>query len=249
MDWLAVFTGGLVVVGFMQLIVFGLQATRLKQTIDKMDEIAKEQKADTNALLTATKNNVAATESLATSGMQNIELTRELERAYVSGGGSKEIKHWIATANSGLPVHASISAMPDGRTLVTEATGRFEVHINNHGKTPARLHWVRFGFCEASAPPPNPSYGIRKPARDTFGPGTQSRPFFYEPIPQQQYNRPAIFGRFYWTDIWRRGWSVGFIHEIPGPLALPSGGLYIEAPTTYSDERREPDDPSKMALE
>ena len=182
---------------------------------------------------------------------EHLRHAMEIERAYVSGGGVKEVRQRIVRPplNIAIPQHASVSHLPDGSLLLTGATGRFEVHINNHEKTPAHLHWIRFGFCEAASPPAKPVYGARRSASDSFGPGTQSRPIATEPIPEGPFSRPAIFGRFYWTDIWRRGWSVGFIHEIPGPAALPNGGLYIEAPAAYSDERHEPSHPDNMALE
>jgi hypothetical protein len=71
-QWLTIFTGALVLVGLMQLAVFRRQAIRLKETIDKMDEIATQQTVDTAALLEVTRNNVTATQSLATSSEQNI---------------------------------------------------------------------------------------------------------------------------------------------------------------------------------
>jgi hypothetical protein len=62
-DWVAVFTAGLIVVGILQLIVFGLQAFFLNRTIGKMDEIATAQKADTGDLIAATQNLVTANEA------------------------------------------------------------------------------------------------------------------------------------------------------------------------------------------
>jgi len=41
--WMMLFTGGLVLVGILQLWVFGLQARRLRQTIDTMDKTAERQ--------------------------------------------------------------------------------------------------------------------------------------------------------------------------------------------------------------
>lgn len=59
-DWVAIFTGGLVIVGFFQLMVFGRQARRLRETIEKMDEIAGQQRADTQSLLEVTRSNAYA---------------------------------------------------------------------------------------------------------------------------------------------------------------------------------------------
>jgi hypothetical protein len=73
--WLAIFTFGLVLVGVLQLIVFGVQARRLGQTIRAMREIAATQATDTQNLLKAARDNAAAAASQATAMQQLHEAT------------------------------------------------------------------------------------------------------------------------------------------------------------------------------
>ena len=165
---------------------------------------------------------------------------REVERAYVSGGGCKQVIQRISrSAAVNTQPNASIFQQPDGTFIIVEATGDFELHINNHGKTPARLHHAQVGFCDAASPPAIPPDEIIFPQFDNIGPGTQSRLLRLIPIPQGRFTRTAVFGRFYWDDIWGRHWSSGFIYEIPGGPVLPNGSLSIEAPAAYTEDRRE----------
>ena len=61
-------------------------------------------------------------------------------------------------------------------------------------------------------------------------------------IPEGKFASTAIFARFYWRDIWGTPRSSGFIYEIPGPKALPNGGIPIPAPAVYFEEREERDE-------
>jgi hypothetical protein len=146
---------------------------------------------------------------------------REIERAYVSGGGAR-----------------NMARNPNGRPLF-DPTDLFELHINNHGKTPAYLHHVAIGFCDASALPPEPVYDDLFPWRDAIGPGVQSRRI--RTVNISGYARVAICGRYYWDDIWGRHWSSGFVYEIPSRAALidqqDNTSISIEAPPAYWDDR------------
>lgn len=62
---IAIFTVVLAVIAALQLIVFGLQARRLRQTVDAMKESERRQSGDTNRLITATNTSAAATEKAA----------------------------------------------------------------------------------------------------------------------------------------------------------------------------------------
>jgi hypothetical protein len=88
-------TGIIGLIGFLQLIVFGLQARRLKYTIEKMDEIATGQTADMQASIGQTARTAVAmegvAEALATSAAtgeriaNRQEMVSELQtRAYVA---------------------------------------------------------------------------------------------------------------------------------------------------------------------
>jgi hypothetical protein len=53
---------------------------------------------------------------------------------------------------------------------------------------------------------------------------------------------PEAIKPIYWQDIWGTHRSSGFIYGIPGPKALPNGGVPIPAPAVYFEEREERDD-------
>lgn len=103
-------------------------------------------------------------------------LVEMLDRDLVSGGGAR----LIVSRTSNKPIAAPnsvIAQRPDGLYDILEPINDFfEMHANNHGQTPARLHHIRVGFCDASLPLPTvPPYEDPIPCRDDLGPATQSR--------------------------------------------------------------------------
>jgi hypothetical protein len=151
-----------------------------------------------------------------------LQHSREVDRAYVSGGGTRQLVQYSG----------------NGSTFLVP-TDQFDVRINNFGNTPATLHRFRFGFCDATAVPLRPPYGAFVPLTDSIGPGMRAQHVYYVPIPKLGYPRVAICGRFYWDDIWGNHWSSGFIYEIPAPNTDTNDALSVEAPTAYREERRE----------
>jgi len=81
---------------------------------------------------------------------------REIERAYVSGGGPLD-----------------------------PATRVFQLQINNYGKTPAILTAVGIGFCELKNIPRSPLYEWM-PTQGTYKPGDHGRPVMNLAIPTLQ---------------------------------------------------------------
>jgi hypothetical protein len=164
-------------------------------------------------------------------------------RAYVSGGG------WRARNERetpiGVPVHPNAHVIPtaSGRWTVIEPIDFFDIHINNHGQTPARLHHIRFGFFDATAPVPDePPYGDRIVQVDAIGsPRNQSKFVRRVEYPATRWARMAICGRFYWTDVLDREWSSGFVYEIASGNAAQNDSISIEAPRVYWEDRRELD--------
>jgi len=141
--------------------------------------------------------------------------SHEVERAYISAGGVPERR---------------VAERFDGgtRIKILELTGRFEVHINNHGKTPGELMQIAIGFCDAENIPSEPSYEPQ-PFHDWIGPGTQSRVMDWRPIPT---DRPAsaVYGRIYYRDIFKRDQFSSFIQRI-----LPNGdSTPLLAPSIYT---------------
>lgn len=125
----------------------------------------------------------------------------KIERAYISGGG-----------------------------VASEITSKFQFHLNNHGKTPGRLIYIEFGFCDASEPlPVRPLYTGRLDFFDWIGPGTQSRPITSAPIPEGML-RPAIYGRLHYKDIFGAMHSSGFILE-----STRRGTTPLIAPPEYTE--------------
>ena len=127
-------------------------------------------------------------------------------RAHVSGGRWRaRIERESAGAN---PIHplAYATSLSGGRFKIIEPVELFDIHINNHGQTPARLHHFSFGFFDAAGPvPENPPYGERLPHSDAIGaPENQSKLVQSVPYPAGRWARAAICGRFYWTDVMDR---------------------------------------------
>ncbi len=122
------------------------------------------------------------------------------ERTYVSGGGQ------VARGN------------------------RFEIHINNHGRTEARLKWIWFGFCDAAKIPPVPEYSTPISWRDAVAPGAHSHRVATVPI-QLAPTEQAIFVRFVYDDIYFGECTAGFIVRIiPGekyPEPIRADDAYI----------------------
>jgi hypothetical protein len=138
------------------------------------------------------------------------------ERAYMSGGG--------------VPARHS-ELVPGTFTQVvqrTVLTGDFELHINNHGKTPGELMKIAIEFCDAANIPIKPTYNP-EPFHDWIGPGTQSRPMRRKPIPK---DRPAtaVYGRIYYRDIFGKNHSSGFIQSI----SSDGGTIPLLAPRDYN---------------
>jgi hypothetical protein len=157
----------------------------------------------------------------------------KVERAYVSGGGAPEVQQFdLGTLTTGMGRGLAGSSTTRHRVF-KKHTGKFMVCVNNYGKTPGRLEWVGFGFCDARNIPAEPIYE-RRYFYDWVQPGVRDRPIFPIPIPK---DRPetAVYGRFYYWDIFGGLHSCGFINEIgPKGESVP-----ILAPAAYTEERDE----------
>jgi hypothetical protein len=75
--WMVRLTAAIVFVGAIQTVVFGLQARRLKQTIDTMEEISSKQTADIQASLTQTTNAASSMQNIAISMATSVQSVKE----------------------------------------------------------------------------------------------------------------------------------------------------------------------------
>lgn len=150
---------------------------------------------------------------------------REVERAYISGGGAPVAQTVGYSAGSSFSFPGGA-----GRTLnpLVTPTGSFQLNVNNHGKTPGELREIGIGFCDALAIPPTPNYTLLY-FREWIGPGIQSRPIYQIEMPTN-FTNPAIYGRFYYRDIFDDSHSSGFILRITDVGVEP-----ILAPTAYTN--------------
>ena len=75
--WLVVLTGGLVFVGLLQAYVFWIQAGRLRQTIEKMDEIDKRQATKVDKSIQAAEAAAIATGQLAAATTSHVKVAEQ----------------------------------------------------------------------------------------------------------------------------------------------------------------------------
>jgi hypothetical protein len=202
-DAAGLFTGVLVLVGAVQIGVFLKQLRLIRESLGPAKAAAEAAKESARAAHRA----ISETEKR--------DIT--LHRAYVSGGGV-QARHIV-----------EIYSTASGQTARSiPLTGDFEIHMNNHGMTPAELMEIAIGFCDSTKIPLEPTYNP-EPFHDWLGPGTQSRPMLWRKIPT---DRPAsaIYGRLYYRDIFGLNRSSGFIQSI-----LPDGGTTpLLAPPAYT---------------
>jgi hypothetical protein len=130
-----------------------------------------------------------------------------VERAYISGGGR------------------------------IEANGlRFRFDMNNYGKTAGNIIEIRWGFCVADAVPPRPSYGEPHFYFDWIKPDAWIKGFYFAEVPTDTKNL-AIYGRYYYRDVFNKSHSSGFILSFkPDGDTMP-----IRAPAVYTREQDEAD--------
>jgi hypothetical protein len=142
---------------------------------------------------------------------------QQVERAFVSGGGSPELRP--ADDETIRQWRDAGAEIPPGATVAVP-TGRFRLDINNHGKTRGTIVEYGYGFCEADEVahlPERPEYRWVY-FRDQIGPGTQSRPIKHVQIPDGE---AVIFGRYGYLDIFGRRHSDGFIQNGGTPIQPP----------------------------
>jgi hypothetical protein len=138
--WMVRLTAVLAFIGALQTLVFGWQARRLKQTIDKMDEVAEGQTRDMEASIGQATRAAAAMEGVATAmaGVAN-SMAINVEQLKITVGTNREIadrQKLISELQSrAYMVSAFLGVVPQDAI----PDYRFEVRtqILNFGNTPA----------------------------------------------------------------------------------------------------------------
>jgi hypothetical protein len=153
-----------------------------------------------------------------------LQRSREVERAYVSGG---VVIEWEETGEhkmipTGIGFNATSVPITRPRWLI--------VTVDNHGKTPAFISEIAMTVCEVGALPGAPEYETAKRlANLNVSPGTVGlRTQFVSDF--KEAGGKLVYGRVYYTDIFRSPHSSGFILRV---LSSTTGAA--EAPSAYSE--------------
>lgn len=96
---------------------------------DTARDAADRQVAAANRQIAAMENQLADVQA---ARREDEEFRREVERAYVSGGGGLATRISVGNVPPG-----ATEIVLNGRPVYSVPTGEFQLHINNHGKTPA----------------------------------------------------------------------------------------------------------------
>jgi len=119
---------------------------------------------------------------------------------------------------------------------------KFLFQINNFGKTPGELFWIRYGFVPLGAETPAvPVYTRELYWHDWYKPQTQSKDI--PPLGDLEFGtKGRIFGRYYYRDIFKKWHSAGFILGFDARGGTES----VDAPDAYTDERDEKGPPPPL---
>jgi hypothetical protein len=211
------YTGDQVLVGLVQFFVFILQLIAFAVQAVYMRRSAAEMRKTTEAAEKVSRDQIAH--------------SHQIERAYISGGGAPEVNL------VDLGTETTPGAMGGGKTvslgIAKIPTGSFTLCVNGYGKTPGELWRIGIGFCEADNVPSEPDYRVFD-HHDWFGPGTMGRPIHRLAIPKMK--NPAIYGRFFYRDIFGGNHSSGFINELG---TNRNESIPLLAPAAYTAERDE----------
>jgi hypothetical protein len=153
-----------------------------------------------------------------------LEHGRQVERAYVSGGGGRKLSPTELPGKDGEPMQVLLD------------TGVFEFHVSNYGKTPGKVFQIGYGFCEmANVPDVDPTYTLEY-IDSWIDPGRSGLPIFVTEIPRNLAH-PAAYGRVYYETIFGDRFSSGFLYRIPRGQG---GGVSIRPPNPrYTNDREE----------
>jgi hypothetical protein len=120
------------------------------------------------------------------------------------------------------------TSVSGGGTVIDYGT-RFQINMNNHGGTAARLRWIWYGFISDLnvGNTPVPPYSTRLSWLDSIGPGESHHRVATIPIPPPLGAEQVLFVRFVYDDIYFGECTAGFVVRIiphnpdPEPIAAP----------------------------
>lgn len=129
--WMVWLTGAIVFIGALQTVVFGIQASRLKQTIKKMDEIATAQTSDVRASILEATRAATAMEGVAGS---LAESTQAVQKSLIITREMVDTQKFVFTLQNRAYLSAAFNS-----AIFQDANHVFEVQISllNRGNTPA----------------------------------------------------------------------------------------------------------------
>lgn len=208
-DWW--FNGGLILVGLLQLYVFGKQAQRLKQSVDLTREIANRQEGDMRASIAESARAATAMEGVAAGIAASVTNARELmdtQRQF----GKLQMRPYISVIEPGF--------IP--QNIATPYYAEVQLIMVNTGHTPA--HNIRFAAFLRVLPAPLPNdfdFTVRPDQIITSGHINPGQRLFFRRnvghiLPAQQYaeiiqgrgiNRLYIYGTIFFDDVF------GDIHQ------------------------------------
>ena len=121
------FNGGLIIVGILQLVVFGQQARRLRQSIDLTRDIARKQERDMRASIGEASRAAGAMEGVAASMTQSVANTRAvLERQRVFA--IMQMRAYLSVRFGGLVKQDNATPYPFEVRMILANTGHTPAH-------------------------------------------------------------------------------------------------------------------------
>jgi hypothetical protein len=157
-----------------------------------------------------------------------LALSHEVERAYVTIGGAPQVQIAEPTATGAI-------VFPAPPTPARIPTGAFQFTLSNNGKTPGEVWQIGFGFCDANNVPRVPQYAIRR-WHQWVGPGIKDEPLVV-PYAMPKIEPTAVYARVFYRDIFGGRHSSGFMHLVDRNFGTSEPW---PAPAAYTEERDEP---------
>lgn len=147
---------------------------------------------------------------------------KDVERAYISGGGGPERGKITLSANSYFGGMVAGTALTGTPTTIEVATGNFNLQVHNDGKTVGTLTAYAIGFCSRSELLKTGEVIYDKKAwEDKLPPLCPSRSINTPEKIKIPEGKNVAYGRFWYEDIWGDKHSYGFILSLANDDSYP----------------------------